>query len=144
MDKDKKDEYVFINYAPDYGVWVDDVPLKVLEIDVVGTDVRVETDVLPSETRLMQNYPNPFNPSTTIRYELASAVDVRLGVFDMLGRRIAMLEDGIMGGGTHARTWDGTNAAGVDVGSGVYMCRLSASGVSGRSFTGTQRMLLVR
>lgn len=134
MDKDGKDEYVFVNYAPDFGDWADDVPLKVIEISVTSTDVKEQSDVLPSQTRLMQNYPNPFNPSTTIRYELASAADVRLGVFDMLGREVAVLVEGRREAGSYTMTFDAKQLP-----SGVYFARLQA----GQSVQ-TQRMLLVR
>jgi hypothetical protein len=134
MDKDGKDEYVFINYAPDYDLWADDVPLKVIEIDIKGTDVPVETEALPVQTRLMQNYPNPFNPTTTLRYELASAQDVRVTVFDMLGRQVAELVNGYRDAGTYTVTFDANSLP-----SGVYFSRLQAG-----QFSQTQRMLLVR
>ncbi|MBE0557234.1 MAG: hypothetical protein IH628_08380, partial [Proteobacteria bacterium] len=52
MDKDGKDEYVFVNYSPDYSIWADDVPLWVIEIDVVS-DVRDESAGIPEDFQLM-------------------------------------------------------------------------------------------
>jgi hypothetical protein len=114
--------------------WPDDVPLKVIEINVTSTDVKEQRDVLPSQTRLLQDYPSPFNPSTTIRYELASAADVRLGVFHMLGREVAVPVDGRREAGSYTVTFEAKQLP-----SGVYFARLQA----GQSVQ-TQRMLLVR
>jgi hypothetical protein len=82
----------------------------------------------------MQNYPNPFNPTTTLRYELASAQDVRVTVFDMLGRQVAELVNGYRDAGTYTVTFDANSLP-----SGVYFSRLQAG-----QFSQTQRMLLVR
>jgi Divergent InlB B-repeat domain/Secretion system C-terminal sorting domain len=58
--------------------------------DVHGTSVQ-STVVLPKEFALLQNYPNPFNPSTTISYTLKTSTNVRLSVYDILGREVAVL-----------------------------------------------------
>lgn len=80
--------------------------------------IRLQTDS-PSEVNLIQNFPNPFNPSTIIRFELPDANDVRLDVYDMLGRRVAQLINDRMTAGRHEITFDASNLA-----SGVYMYRL--------------------
>jgi len=71
---------------------------------------------------LLQNYPNPFNPSTTIKYELPSSSEVRLSVYDMLGREISVLVNEKKGVGVHEVKFD---AAGLS--SGVYFYRLQAA-----------------
>ena len=76
---------------------------------------------LPSEFRLNQNYPNPFNPSTQISYQLPQQSDVRLEVFDMSGRQVAMLVNESVNAGTHTVSFNATNLS-----SGVYMYRLQA------------------
>ena len=76
--------------------------------------------------RLDQNYPNPFNPSTVIAYRLPADSRVTLKVYDLLGREIASLVDGLVPAGSHSVTW---NAA--SYGSGVYFARLSASDPGG-------------
>jgi hypothetical protein len=75
---------------------------------------------------LEQNYPNPFNPVTTIRYYLPSGGRVSLKVFDSSGREIAVLSDRIEEAGQKSVTWNGLNASGERVASGVYFFRLTA------------------
>lgn len=89
---------------------------------------------LPTMFALHGNYPNPFNPSTTIRYELPQATNVRLEVFDVLGRRVATVVDTHQPAGVHEALF----AAG-DLGSGIYLCRMKTG-----NFTATRRMMLVK
>jgi hypothetical protein len=79
-----------------------------------------------------QNYPNPFNPVTTIRFDLPQANYVRLTVFDMIGRRVRVLEDGEMGRGSHIAVF---NAMGLA--SGVYYYRIEVGPI-----TQTKRMIV--
>jgi hypothetical protein len=79
-----------------------------------------------SVARLHGNFPNPFNPRTSIRFELPVSESVRLDVFDAAGRLVRELADGPLAAGTHVREWDGLNAGGVPVASGVYFYRLEA------------------
>jgi enterochelin esterase family protein len=83
---------------------------------------------LPEGMRLEQNYPNPFNGATVIRFsvnrgEVQSAKRVRLAVYDLLGREVAVLMDGVVGSGVHAVEF---RAEGLS--SGVYLYRLTAGG----------------
>ncbi len=80
-----------------------------------------DEEELPDEVMLMGNYPNPFNPRTTIRYALPQAGTVRLVVYDMLGREVAVLADGPKPAGRHAARFD---AGGLP--SGTYVYRLQA------------------
>jgi len=83
--------------------------------------------VVPSrELVLEQNYPNPFNPSTMISFYLPSDSPVRLEIFDINGRLVRKLADGALPAGAHRRSWDGKNASGERVSSGVYFYRLTA------------------
>jgi uncharacterized protein (TIGR02145 family) len=113
-----------------------------------ATDVGSSSSAPPPDFSLLQNYPDPFNPTTTIRYTVGSvnlpagqagsqrAADsrVRLVVYDMLGREIAVLMDGNNEAGSHSVEFD---ASGLS--SGVYFCRMTAG-----DFVGTKRMLLIR
>jgi hypothetical protein len=74
--------------------------------------------------RLHQNYPNPFNPVSTIRYDLPQGSDVSLVVFDILGREVIRLVDSFMEPGYHHVQWDGRDAGGRQVPSGIYIARL--------------------
>jgi hypothetical protein len=89
---------------------------------------------VPSSFSLAQNYPNPFNPSTTIKYELPKSSDVRLSVYDMLGREVSVLVNERRDAGVHEVKFDGSNLA-----SGVYVYRLQAGDV-----TQTKRLMLLR
>jgi hypothetical protein len=99
---------------------------------------------LPAGIGLEQNYPNPFNPTTTIRFSIAGVValsgsegpatKVRLAVYDLLGREVAVLVDGNKDPGTYEAKWDATRYP-----SGVYIYRLSAGG-----YTETRRMVLLK
>lgn len=86
-----------------------------------GTDVNDDPSGLPTEFSLGQNYPNPFNPATTIEYSLPSASEVRITVYNILGQAVIRLVDGQMPAGSYSVTWDGTDATGQAVASGVYL-----------------------
>jgi 1,4-alpha-glucan branching enzyme len=85
---------------------------------------------LPTGFRLYQNYPNPFNPSTTIRFEVAKKSNVRLRIYDLLGREIHTLVDEAMEPGNYIVRWDGMNDFGLEASSGVYIIRMSAGDFS--------------
>lgn len=90
------------------------------------------TDEIADGFSLLPNYPNPFNPSTVIRYRVSGAqggTPLRLSVYDLLGREVAVLADGIMAPGTHSSTFDASHLA-----SGVYVVRLMTE-TGGRSRT---------
>ncbi len=72
---------------------------------------------------LSQNYPNPFNPATTIRYELSEVSEVRLAVYDLLGREVSVLVDGLQMQGVHTARFDATGLP-----SGSYVYRFEAAG----------------
>jgi serine protease len=76
---------------------------------------------LPTAVELRGNYPNPFNPATTIEFALPSGGMVKLAVYDLLGRNVATLADGMMAAGVHRLEFDGSQLA-----SGVYFARLEA------------------
>ncbi len=88
------------------------------------TDVR-EQRGHPSGFALLQNYPNPFNPRTVVSYQLPVASNVRLVVYDMLGRTVAVLEDGWKDAGNYSVPFTGDRLA-----SGTYLFRLTAGGTS--------------
>lgn len=104
------------------------------------TPVSVAADETPHRFRLVQNYPNPFNPSTTLSYEVASPSRVRMVVYDVLGREIAVLADAERAAGAHSLVWEARGLA-----SGVYFVRMSAEDVgSGRVFNAERTMVLLR
>lgn len=94
---------------------------------------------LPDQYGLHQNMPNPFNPSTAIGYQLPEAGAVRLAVYNLLGQEVRVLVDEPRDAGSFTATWDGTDASGRRVASGVYLYRIQAGG-----FSDTRRMLLLK
>ena len=100
-----------------------------------GQDVARAGD----EGVLDQNRPNPFNPHTTIGFSTSQGGHVRLSVFDQQGRLIAVLLDEELPGGRHETHWDGSDAGGRPVASGVYYYRYE-----GEDAVQSKRMLLVR
>jgi hypothetical protein len=89
---------------------------------------------IPSARSLLQNYPNPFNPATVIRYQVPASGDVYLAVYDLLGRRVTTLVNERKAPGTYEVQFDA-----MDLGSGIYLCRLTAAGGND-----TRRMLLIK
>lgn len=93
----------------------------------------------PLEFSLEQNYPNPFNPSTQILYSIASEGNVKLAIYDLLGREIRVLQDGVQPAGRHLISWDGRDARNELISSGVYFYKLT----QGR-FQLTRKLLVLR
>ena len=96
----------------------------------------------PEKTQLLANYPNPFNPETWIPYRLASAANVTVTIYDINGqvvRRLALGHQaaGIYQSRSRAAYWDGRNALGEPVASGLYFYTLTAG-----DFTATRKMLI--
>ena len=90
-------------------------------------DVRAALRVPEVHTfGLNQNYPNPFNPSTTIRYSLADESNVRLVIYNVLGQRIRSLVNETQTAGFYSMVWDGRDAFGLQVVTGLYLYRLEA------------------
>lgn len=76
---------------------------------------------VPETYRLSQNYPNPFNPETKISFTIPKAGDVTIKIYDIQGREVTTLVNASMNAGTHEVVWNGTNASGVRVASGMYV-----------------------
>ena len=85
-----------------------------------------EGAALPAEFALHPNFPNPFNPATRIIYDLAEASDVRLEIYDLIGRNIKTLVNQTQDAGRHFISWNGDDHTGNQVSAGVYLSRLHA------------------
>ena len=99
---------------------------------------------VPMETVLLPNYPNPFNPETWIPYDLAREANVYLHIYTAKGESVQQLSLGFQMAGTYrtrarAAYWDGRNAAGESVASGVYFYTLQAG-----QFKATRRMVIMK
>ncbi|UCD38403.1 MAG: T9SS type A sorting domain-containing protein [Fidelibacterota bacterium] len=83
---------------------------------------------VPATFILHQSYPNPFNPATTISYDLPEGAVVRLVVYDLQGREVTRLAESYLQPGSYQATWDGCDAAGRPLPSGIYIARLVTPG----------------
>ena len=116
-------------------------------VDIRNAFLSIELtvgDVQPQETILAQNFPNPFNPETWIPYQLNKATEVSVQIFDVSGRLVRTLDLGWQPVGTYmtpssAAYWDGRNAVGERVASGIYFYTLQTS-----DFAATRRMVILK
>jgi flagellar hook assembly protein FlgD len=94
---------------------------------------------LPTVYALEQNFPNPFNPSTTLQFDLPQQGQVKIFIYNILGKEIAEITNGFYSAGTHQVAWNGRTNAGVQVSSGVYFVRVKAG-----SFIGIKKIVLMK
>lgn len=131
MDVAALGDYVYLATEP--------AGISVAYRNCAGASPVPDHDVVTADV-LSQNEPNPFNPLTMIVYELVEPVPVNLEVFDLTGRRIAVLRDGTVEmAGRHAVEWTGRDHLGQLVPSGVYCYRLRAG-----AHSETRKMVLIR
>ena len=98
------------------------------------TGVEKNTHVLPNEYSLHQNYPNPFNPTTVMSYQLPATGPVTLRVYDVLGKEVATLVEGVQSAGMHSVRFDGSS-----IQSGIYFYRLQTG-----EFIETKKLVLLK
>jgi hypothetical protein len=107
---------------------------RVYQCDALPPDASSQSEIALHEFALHPCYPNPFNPSTVIRFSLPKRGHAKLTVYDVTGRQVKVLADGILKGGEHSVTFDGTATS-----TGVYFARLEA-GKNARM----QKMMLLK
>jgi hypothetical protein len=116
--------------------------LGFLEIDniaALGATTSAPRAPAAVAAELLPAYPNPFNPSTTVRFSLPAAASVELVITDLRGLHVRTLVAGRLGAGEHRATWNGLDASGQPVASGVYLASLRALGQQQ-----SQRLTLVK
>jgi hypothetical protein len=101
---------------------------------VLGIDGSV-----PQVFSLHQNFPNPFNPVTKIRYDLPKEEDVRINIYDVMGRNIKLLVNKKKNAGYRSVRWDATNNYGESVSAGMYIYVIQAG-----DFRATKKMVLLK
>jgi len=116
-----------------YGVSYYQRPPFSFQTQIVGS-VDLTDGRIPSSFALHENYPNPFNPTTTIKYDLADRSHVVLRVYDLLGREVAKLVDGLQEAGYKSLTFDAGGLA-----SGLYFYGLNAG-----TFTDIKKMTVMK
>jgi hypothetical protein len=118
----------------------DDGEVEDYEVSIQDPGTGVETGAAPSRYELYQCVPNPFNPATAIRYDVpAPGGQVTIRIYDVAGRLVRTLVDGVQTPGQKEAIWDGRAEAGGRVASGVYFYRLTAG-----TFERTRKMVLVQ
>jgi hypothetical protein len=96
-----------------------------VELDAKLGDIESGGE-MPLVFRLVQNAPNPFNPVTKVAYHVPNESEVTIRVYDVSGRAVRTLVDGVVEAGRHVAVWNGRNDAGESVGSGIYFCTMEA------------------
>jgi hypothetical protein len=117
-------------HNPKFAVGLLDATLNELK-NAVGV---AKTDILPNTYSLEQNYPNPFNPTTVINFSIPKAGDVKLAIYDALGREVEMLLDKKLDAGNYDADWNATNYA-----AGIYFYSITVN-----DFVSTKKMVLLK
>ena len=104
-----------------------------------GSATVHDMSAVPMDFVLNQNYPNPFNPSTQIEYSMPESGQVTLSIYDVSGRLVQTLVDGVVASGYHTVTWNGKDSAGHTVSAGLYIYSLKSDQV-----TVTRKMVMMK
>lgn len=117
--------------------------LKIVDLDgTYSYSDAVEVEIgVPQQYALSQNYPNPFNPSTRIDYQLPFDAKVQIDLYSITGEKVATLVSGDLSAGYH--TYE-LNASRLNLSSGVYFYRISASDVNNGKFIDTKKLVLLK
>jgi predicted lipoprotein with Yx(FWY)xxD motif len=105
-----------------------------MRFNTTGLIAVENTGITANEYSLSQNYPNPFNPVTVIDYQLPKSSNVKISIYDALGKQVSTLVNEVQNAGNHSITWNAVNFP-----SGVYFYRLDAE-----SFYSIKKMVLIK
>jgi hypothetical protein len=115
-------------------------PEVIIPVTLTVGYVGSEPDVLPVVTKLQGNYPNPFNPTTMISFSVAQTSSfVNLEVFNIKGQKVKELVDEILPAGQHSVTWNGKDANGKPVSSGIYFYKMKTA-----DYSSIKKMILLK
>ncbi len=131
------DDEMTVTYAQGNGLYAAN-GIFVLSALTVSVAERAVSSVL-EEYVLTQNYPNPFNPSTAISFQLPTASEVSLVIYDLNGQVVKQLASGKFARGKHSLEWEGRNESGARVASGVYVYKLQAG-----EFVAQKKLVLMK
>ncbi len=117
----------FLDIAGDYQMYI-------AKLSQSALDNSEKEDCFNNSFQLFQNYPNPFNPSTTIKYIVPMYGKVTIGVYNVLGKKVATLVNEAKSPGTYSVNFNAT-----DLPSGIYFCKVVSGG-----YTATRKMMLIK
>lgn len=114
----------------------DDAGTRKIMLIKYGSTIGIQpvSGIIPEKFELSQNYPNPFNPSTNINFSIPVSGNVKLSVYDVSGREVAVLVNKDLAAGTYKADFNASMLS-----SGVYFCRINAG-----DFTDVKKMMLVK
>lgn len=118
------------------GCWASFWEFKVFISSLTGIEFNTHGEIIPKEFKLFQNFPNPFNPNTIIQFNTPNDGNVKLEVFDVLGKKVATLIDEFKKAGTYCISW---NALNYGVSSGIYFVKMQSE-----NFVQTNKMLMIK
>ncbi len=121
------------------GLWGENNGLTIIDLLQLPAVAEAPLSPLPDQLVVEQNVPNPFTDTTVIRFGLPAEQQVRVAVYDLLGRELVALHDGITAAGYHQVTWDGTDGEGRPARKGMWFYQVRTPGG-----TITRKMLLMR
>jgi hypothetical protein len=129
------------DYSGTVTIYSNDSDESELIVVLVGTTESLNVDevYIPSQFTIHQNYPNPFNPITTLRYDLPKDAVVNITIYDMMGRVVTTLVNGLQTAGYKSIQWDATNNTGQPVSAGLYLYTIEAG-----DYTQTKKMVLLK
>ena len=132
VNKREREEFIFTITNVVKSGWVYDVSSNIETSDfapwnVMGKRIVTEnTELIPITTDLIGNFPNPFNPSTTIKFQISENQNVKLQIYNLMGKLIKTLVDSEQNVGNHSVIWNGKDDFGQNVASGLYIYKLQA------------------
>jgi hypothetical protein len=116
-----------------------------ITVQNIALGVDGKDNSIPNKYSIDQNFPNPFNPTTGITFSLPKISKVTVAVYNILGQQVATLINSELGVGDHKVVWNGVDASGMSVGSGVYFYKISANSLDNTSkFSSVKKMLLIK
>ncbi len=107
------------------------------------TSVASTENSIPNSYVLHGNYPNPFNPATTLLYDMPERGEVQIEIYNVLGKKLRTLVNGIQPAGRHTLVWDAKDDSGTHVTSGIYFVRMYAKG-KGKPVVMTHKVMLMK
>ncbi len=115
------------------------IPVSYDFVSPTAADSPISDPTTPSSCILYQNYPNPFNPSTAIKYKMLKQGHVTISVYNTLGQEISTIVNEMQPVGLHTESWNGTDADGNSVPSGIYFYRIVTD-----DFVDARKMVLLK